>query len=227
MNMRPRPPLALEAGVVHRLGEDRAEVGPRVLVEEDADDDDDGHADDVPPDGHVVEDRDQPDAERVQQAVEDQHHAVDRDRDRRRHGDPEGQVQERGGEQGETEVDARRDRDLPDEIEPADEPAPLGGAPARLGRELGRPVVEAARGRVARGDLSHAQGDQGHEEPDEEPAEGHDGRTADVHREAEQRQAAGQDRDDRERDGEVGERPHPPAELLGVAELVELLRVPR
>ena len=46
------------------------------------DDDDHGDADDVPPHRHVVEQRDQPDPERVQQRVQDQDHRVDGDRAR-------------------------------------------------------------------------------------------------------------------------------------------------
>ena len=87
-------------------------------------------ADDVPPDGDVVEQRDQPDAERVQQGVDDQHDPVDRDRDGRRdRRTPNARFRKAVVNEGEPEVDAGRDRDLADEVEPADEPAP--GAPVR------------------------------------------------------------------------------------------------
>src|SRR6266568_1309999 len=65
------------------------------------------------------------------------------------------------------------------------------------------------------------QADEEDHDPDEWPAPDDHRRAARVHPEAVQRQAAGQDRDDRERHREVGEPRHPPAQFLGVAELVE------
>ena len=214
-----------EPGVVDRLREHRAEVGPGVLVEQDADDDDHGDADDVPPHRHVVEQRDEPDPEGVQQRVQDEDDGVHRDRALRADRVADRQVEQRRREHREAEVDAGGHGDLADEVEPADEPAPLRRVAAGLGRELRGPVVEAAGGRIARRDLGHAEGDEDHEEADDEPAQGHDRRAARVHREQEQRQAARQDRDDRERDREVGERLHPAPELLGIPQLMKLIGV--
>ena len=63
------------------------------------------------------------------------------------------------------------------------------------------------------------------EDADDEPADRHDGRTARVHREPEEGEAAGQDRDDRERDREIGERLHSPTEFLGIPQSVKLFDV--
>src|ERR1022692_204953 len=63
-------------------------------------------------------------------------------------------------------------------------------------------------------------GEQRHA-PDAEPAPDDDRRTAEVHAEVEQSQAARQDRDDGERDGEVRESRHPPHEFLGIAQPVQ------
>ena len=131
----------------------------------------------------------------------------------------EDHVEERREEEGESVVDAGGDGDLAEQVEPAREPAPGAGVP--LG-ELGRPVVEAACCRIGGGDLCHAEPDDDGEEADDDPAPDDVDGAALLHPEVVQRQAARQHRDDREGDGEVGEPAHPPVELLGVAELVEL-----
>ena len=66
------------SGVVDERREDRPDVGPAVLVEHDSDEDDRRDADDVPPHRDVVEERHEPDAERVQQPVDEQHDREDR-----------------------------------------------------------------------------------------------------------------------------------------------------
>ena len=179
---------------------------------------DDQHADDVPPDADVVEQRDQLDAELVHQPVHEQHDHQDQDRHPVRRADPPGQVQERVDEERAAEVDARGDRDLAEEVEPAGEPGP--GRAVRAG-QLGRPVVQAARRREAGADLGHGQPDRQREQADDGPAPDDDGGAAGVHAVPVQGQAAGQDRDDRERHGEVREPGHPPHEFLCVAEFVQ------
>ena len=212
---------AVPAGEVDDRGEH--EVGRLVVRRVEGEEaDDEQYADDVPPDAHVVQQRDQPDAELVQQAVHKQHARVDDD------GDPvvgrraEHQVQPRVDEERRAEVNARGDRDLAEEVEPPGEPRPRRGVV--LG-QLGGPVVQAAGGGVAGAHFGHGQADhQGHH-ADERPAPDDGDRAADDHPVAVQRQAAGEDRNDGERDGEVGESRHAPAQLLGVAHLVEALLV--
>src|SRR3954465_12521447 len=110
----------------------------------------------------------------------------------------------------------------PRKFEPAGEPRPCGGvAPG----QLGRPVVQAARRREARADLCHRQTDEQRHEPDEGPAPDDDHGAAGVQPVPVQGQAARQDGDDREGDGEVGEPGHVPGQLLRVAQLVQSRRV--
>ena len=129
------PPRAA-ARVVHERREDGADVGPRVVVEDHRHEDDRPDAHEVPPDRHLVQDVHEPDAEGVQQGVDDEHHAEDGDRVRGRRREPDRLVEEGVREERQAEVDAGRDGDLADEVEPAHEPAPLGGAPAALGASL-------------------------------------------------------------------------------------------
>ena len=89
--------------------------------------DDDQHAEDVPPHADVVQQRDQPDAELVQQAVHEQHDRVDqRPCTQAPRSKSERQVEERVDEERGAEVDARGHRDLAEEVEPAGEPGPGG-----------------------------------------------------------------------------------------------------
>ena len=135
-----------------------------------------------------------------------------------------GELGEEGRErEGAAEADAGRDGDLPQQVEPAGEPRPPG--PALAGRQLGRPVVEAAGRRVRRADLGHREADEADDEADAQPAPVDDRRAAVLQAERVDGQAARQDRDDGERDREVGEAAHAAVELLGVAHLVELARV--
>ena len=229
-----RDRTAREAGVVHEAagggravdGQSLRAVGPaeqrreaRVLVgDEHEDEHHDEHPEHVPPHADVVEERDQANAERVQQAVKDQHDGVDLDQDDLGGDDVERHVQEPAEDGGESEVDAGRDRDLAEHVEPSREPRPRGSVALR---ELRRPVVQTAGRRVARAHLAHRERDERDHEADERPPVGRVDRATDRHPEPEQGEAPRQDRDDRERDGEVREPAHPAFELLRVAELVE------
>ena len=206
---------------VLELGED--EAGRGVVAGHEEEHDGDGeHTEHVPPRAHVGEEGDDPHPEAVQDAVHDEDGGV-HDQDVARRGlVPLGEVQEHGEEGGEAEVDAGGDGDLAEQVEPTGEPAP--GARVVL-RQLGRPVVEAAGGRVGRGDLRHAQADDGGHDPDDDPAPHDVDGPAVGHAEVVERQAAGQDRDDGEGHGEVGESAHSPAKLLGIAECVQLGQV--
>ena len=62
-------------------------------------------------------------------------------------------------------VDAGHDRELADQVEPGGPPAPV------LVLHLAGPVVQAAGGRVGRGDLGHRRRDQQDEDRDERPAD--------------------------------------------------------
>ena len=130
-------------------------------------------------------------------------------------------VEEHGAEGREPVADRGRDRDLADQVEPAGEPAPGRAA------ELRRPVVEAAGGRVGRGDLGHRERDDRAHEADEQPAPRDGDRAALLEGDVVRGQAAREDRDDREADREVLEPAHRAEELLRVAELVEDLLVLR
>ena len=120
-------------------------------------------------------------------------------------------VEEHGAERREPVADRRRDGDLADQVEPAREPTPGRAA------ELRGPVVEAAGGRVGGCDLGHRERDDRAHEPDEQPAPRHRDRAALVEGDVVRRQAAREDRDDREADREVLEPAHRAEELLGVA----------
>src|SRR5690348_6846326 len=88
-----------EARVVHELGEDEAD---RLVVrgDEEQHHEDDRDADQVPPHGDVVEQSDESDSERVEQAVHEKHDRVDTDdRDWRRRVAPQ-RVEKRVGEKG-------------------------------------------------------------------------------------------------------------------------------
>ena len=135
---------------------------------------------------------------------------------------PVRQVEEHGEEGGEAVVDAGRDGHLSEQVEPTGEPAPRAGV---VLRQLGRPVVEATGGRIGRGDLRHAEADNGRHDADDDPAPDDVDRAAVGHAEVVERQAARQDRNDGEGHGEVGEPAHSPAELLGIAECVQLRHV--
>ncbi len=128
------------------------------------------------------------------------------------------QAEEGSEERGETEVDPGGDGDLAEQVEPSGEPAPCPGV-AR--RQLGGPVVEPARRRVAGADLCHPEPDDGGHDTDDDPAPHHVHGLAGRHAVAVEGEAPGEDRDDGEGHGEVGEATHAALELLGVAEGVE------
>ena len=123
-----------------------------------------------------------------------------------------------GDEHRERVVDAGDHADLAQQVEPAGEPGPLRSV--RPGQLRG-PVVEATGRRVRRADLTHRHADEQREEPDDDPPEGDDDRPTRDHAEPVAGEPAGEDGDDREGDGEVREPPHPPVELLRVAQVVQ------
>ena len=184
--------------------------------------DDDHHADQVPPDRDVVEDGHQPDAESVEQAVREEDDRIDGDDVRRVQRVVEELVEQRGHEERAAEVDAGRDGDLPEKVEPTGEPAP---GRAVVATQLGSPVIQSAGGRVARANFCHRKPDEGHEDSDQRPPDVHDDRPAGVHPIRVQGQTARQDGDVRERHGKVRKGAHPAHELLRVAHPVECLDV--
>ncbi len=179
---------------------------------------DEQHPEDVPPDADVVQLGHDAHAELVERAVQDQDRGEQQDRVPRPRVEAPLQVEQGVEEERRAEVDARRHRHLAQEVEPAGEPRPGGGVV--LG-QLGRPVVQAAGRREAGADFGHGQADQQRHHPDERPAPGDQRGAAGVHPGSVEGQAAGQDRDDRERDGEVREAGHVPAKFLRVAHLVQ------
>ncbi len=172
----------------------------------------------MPPGGDVGQQADQVHPEGVEQGVGDDDRDEEQERVRRGRLDAPHQVAERHPGGGAAEVDRGGHRDLAEQVEPADVPRPHALVP--LGQPA-RPVVEAARGRVLRAHLAHRQRDAGDQQSDDQPAE-HDGRgAAGAQRDAVGGDRAGQDRDDREGDREVGERGHAAVQLLLVAHLGE------
>ena len=95
-----------ESGVVDELGED--ERDRLMMGGDDGQCDDDGqHAEDVPPHAHVGQERHDADAERVEDAMEDQDAGVNQDHVPVRCGrEPGGEIQERGEEERRPEVDS-------------------------------------------------------------------------------------------------------------------------
>ena len=170
----------------------------------------------------VVQQRDEAHAEGVEQAVQQQDAGEQCDGVDGCRRQAELQLEQCVQEERRAEVDACGDRDLAQEVEPAGEPGPRRSV-AR--RELGRPVVESARGRIARAHLGHREPDEQRHHADQRPAPDDQGRPTGVHAVAVQRQAPRENRDDGERDGEVRERRQMARELLRVAELVQPLGV--
>ena len=125
------------------------------------------------------------------------------------------QVDERGAAVGHT----GGDRDQADQVQPAGEEA--GRRPA----ELGRPPVDAARGRVRRHQLRHREADDQDEDAEDRPRPRDRDRAAVVEAGPEVGEAAGEDRDDRERDGEVGEARPRAVQVLAVSEFRQVLLV--
>ena len=174
--------------------------------------------DDVPPHGHVVHDRHQVAAEDVQHRDQGEHDDEGDEHPGQRvvtgvrgRVGADRQVDEGGAAVG----DAGGDRDETDQVEPAGEEAGLGPT------QLGRPPVDAARGRVGRHQLGHREADDEDEHAEDRPGPRDRDRTTVVEPGAEVGEAPGQDRDDRERDRKVGEPRPGPVQVLLVAQLGE------
>ena len=133
---------------------------------------------------------------------------------------PPPEAEQRGREERAEVVHRRDDREQPDHVEPAGEPRPAGSP------EPVRPPVRAAGGRERGGQLGHADRDREDDRRDHGPADRDRDRPAEVPRLPVDREAAGEHRDDRERDREVGELRPAAVQLLLVAQLGELLGVP-
>src|SRR4029079_15092023 len=86
--------------------------------------------------------------------------------------------------------------------------------PRHAVREPRRPPVDAARGRERRHELGHAEGDDEDEGGDDRPSPRDRDRAPVFPRLVVGREAAREDRDDRERDGEVLEAAPAAAQLL-------------
>src|SRR6266567_7714731 len=116
------------------------------------------------------------------------------------------------------------DRDLADQIKPAGIPSP--GRPTTPPKtKLGGPVIEASGGRECRGQFSHAQSNNDHEDSDERPAN-RGGRIADCRRnQVKEGDTPTKDRDDGERDREVGEAAHRTEQFLRIAETMQAFNV--
>ena len=129
----------------------------------------------------------------------------------------EGQVQEGGAAVG----DRGGDGEQPEQVEPA------RVVPGFHAAQFGSPPVDAARGRVGGHQLGQAEADAQDEAGQDGPAPGDGGRSTAVPPAVEGGEATGQDGDDGEADGEVGEARPGAAQLLLVAELGQLPLVGR
>ena len=206
-------------------------VGPAVVVlvmeerprkrlvmvrDERQDDHDDGDADKVPPGADVGQQGDQVDAEGIQQSVGQQNDRKENEGvDRGGRPAPRKVGEGRPGQRGAI-VDRRCHRHLTQEVEPADIPGP--DRLVLAGKTPG-PEVQAACGRVDGTDLPHRQRHAQDKGPDKRPADRDRDRTPRVHRNAIAGDTAGQNGDDREGDGKIGEPAHSAMQFLLVAEL--------
>ena len=200
-----------------RVGGDAGEHEPDRLLRRDDQHraDDRTHADDMDRDAEVVEARHQPDPDVVDHRMREQDRRVDRQHIRGRRLQPD----ERRHKQRAAVIDAGQRRELSDNVEPGGEPAPAFAA------EPARPVIHRAGGRHRRGELRHADRDRQREHADQRPPERHLRRPAHHQAVRIERHGAGQDGDDRKRNGEVREAAHGAEQLLRVAERVQLLDV--
>ena len=210
-----------EAAVVDPVAEDEAEALVAV-GDEDEDDDDRGDAEHVPPDRDAVDQREhvrsphvddrvdrQDQREEEEDLAEDVDFVAEVDPEQVDFVEAEDDVEE--GRAG--VVDGGQDGDQADQVEPAGEPGP--DRPA----EATRPPVDAAGRRVGGDQLGHAEADDQDRDRDQRPADRDRDRAAVVPGLAVGGEATGEDRDDRERDREVGEPTPSPVQRLFVAEL--------
>jgi hypothetical protein len=87
------------------------------------------------------------------------------------------------------------------------------------------PEIETAGRRIGRRELRHRCRDAQHEETDEGPADGVDDRPAELQSVAKQLNGAGENGNDRKRDGEIREAAHLAVQLLRVAELLQVVQI--
>ncbi len=177
-------------------------------------DDDDGPGQ-VPPRAQRGQDVHQPGAEEIQDRVQREDDRVEDQQGPRGRHVPDLQVRPGGGEGRDAVVLCRDPTEQPQEVEPAGVPAPP------LTAELAGHVVQATAGGVAGGDLGQHRGQAQRQRPHGEPPPHHHRGSTAVQAVAEKQQRPGHDGDDREGSGEVTESAHAPAQLLGVAELLE------
>ena len=117
------------------------------------------------------------------------------------------------------DVNAGGDGDLPDHVEPRRRPRPGPAA------EPKGPEVEPTRGRICRCQLRHRGRYAQREEAHDRPADRIDDRPGELEPVSVQQDGAGQNGDDGEGDGEIGESAHLAEQLLGISQPVELLDV--
>ena len=117
------------------------------------------------------------------------------------------------------DIDGAEHGDEAEQVEPGRHPAGAAVAEDRA------PVIEAARGRIGGADLRHRDGEDETDEAADQPADA-DADAAGAGGRLRQRvDAAGEDADDREGDGEVREAAQSPFQFLGVAHAMEDLHV--
>ena len=225
-DVEPIHPVA-EAAVVDPVTEDEAEALVPV-GDEDQHDHDRRHTEHVPPDRDAVDPRQQVGVTDVDRRVQQEDQEEEKEsllKDVRfvTEVDPEDvhfvKTQDHVEEGRAGIVDRGDHRNQPDQVEPAGEPGP--DRPA----EAARPPVDPARGRIGRDQLRHAEADDQDRDRDQRPADRDRDRAAVVPGLTVGGEAPGEDRDDRERDREVGEPAPGAVQRLFVAEFCEAFLV--
>ncbi len=120
-----------------------------------------------------------------------------------------------GEKQIDADIDRGDDEHQPEQVDERGGPAPAAAA------EDGGPVVQPAGGRVGGGDLRHRERDDHRIGGAGDPAKENAGAAAGGEPDLKRGDAAGEDADDGERDGEIGKSAHAAGQLLRVAHFMQ------
>ena len=118
-----------------------------------------------------------------------------------------------------TIVNARSDSELTNQVKPAGEPSPTRSA------KLRSPVIQAASRRKCRSQFSHAQRNDHDKDSDQRPADRGRRISGSSRDQVKECNTPTKDRDDGERDSEVGEATHGTEEFLCVAQGMQAFHI--
>ena len=116
-------------------------------------------------------------------------------------------------------VNSRDGGDQPDIIQPCREPRP------NRATQFGRPVIHSAGSWDRRTQFRHAERDCQGPHADQRPADQHFTRSTHAQAVVEQRDRAGQDRNNGKRQSEIGKAPKPAQQFLRIAKVLQVLRI--